>query len=82
MNRRTALAYVGTIAGYLYGRPIRAEQGQAMLLVLDGVEVIDVRYRGRRVMVNPHEILDALGAPPPFNPAQMPYGMPQAPRSR
>lgn len=81
MNRRTALAYVATMAGYLYGKPIRAEQGQAMQLLLDSVDVIVVQYRGRRVMVNPHEILDALGAPPPqFNPAQMPYGMPQAPK--
>lgn len=82
MNRRTALAYVGTIAGYLYGKPVRAEQGQAMQLVLDSVDVIVVQYRGRRVMVNPHEILDALGAPPPFNPSQMPYGLPQAPTKR
>ena len=66
MNRREAVALLGTIAGYLYGQPARAEQGQAMQLVLDSVDVIVVQYRGRRVMVNPHEVLDALGAAPPM----------------
>lgn len=72
MNRRTALTYVATIAGYLYGRPVRGEQGQQMQLVLDNVELIVVQYRGRRVMVSPHEILDALGAPPAMRIQQMP----------
>lgn len=66
MTRRQAVALVGTIAGYLYGKPVRAEQGQAMQLVLDSVEVVIVQYRGRRVSVNPHELLDALGAAPPM----------------
>lgn len=62
MTRRTAIAFVGTIAAYLHGKPVRAEQGQGMQLVLDGVAEVTVIYRGRRVSVSPAEILDALQA--------------------
>lgn len=79
MTRRDAVALVGLIAGYLYGKPVGAAQGQAMSLVLDSVDVIVVQYRGRRVMVNPHELLDALGAAPPM-PMQMPPMPSQFPR--
>lgn len=60
MDRRAALACIGTIAGYLYGRPVGAAQGQTLSLVLDSVDVIVVQYRGRRVFVSPAELISAL----------------------
>lgn len=77
MTRRGALAIVGGIAGYLYGKPVAATQGQALNLILDSVEAIVIQYRGRRVVVSPHEILNALEPAAPF-PMQM--QMPPAPR--
>jgi hypothetical protein len=73
MDRRQALTLVGTMAGYLYGKPV-AGQSSVMGLVLDGVEVIVVQYRGRRVAMSPSEVLDALGAGVQMQMQQYPRG--------
>ncbi len=75
MNRRTALATLGTVVGYIYGRPVKAQNANIMLLALDGVDVIEVRYRGQRVFVNPAEVMAALDSPSNYVPQ-----MQQAPR--
>jgi hypothetical protein len=66
MDRRTALTAVATLCGYLYGKPVVAQSGQVMLLALDGVDVIEVRYRGQRVFVNPAEVVAALQPTSPY----------------
>lgn len=60
MTRRNALTVLGAMVGYIYGRPVQAQGANIMLLALDGVDVIEVRYRGQRVFVNPAEIIAAL----------------------
>lgn len=66
LSRRQAIVAVVAGAGYLNGTVVPTAQGQpAMFLNFDGVAVVVVRYAGRQVTLNPHEILDALGAPPP-----------------
>jgi hypothetical protein len=60
MNRRAALKAVGAVAGTLYGTTRGVTAQRQMMLVLDDLQVITVRYRGREVSVSPSEIVDAL----------------------
>jgi len=61
LSRRQALEAVAIIAGSIYSVPVGATQyGRVMMLALDDVAEIVVRYRGRQVSVNPAEVIMAL----------------------
>jgi len=61
MTRREALVGVAAAAGFLHGRVTTDAQGRAvMALALDGVELIEVRYRAQTVAIYPQELIDAL----------------------
>ena len=80
MTRRTALSAVGAAIGYLYGKPVIAEQGRGLTLILDGVDAILVQYQGQRIILRPSEIMTAL-QPEPLYPSQM-QQMPPSPSKR
>lgn len=61
LTRRQALVTVAGIVGTLHARPVASTQyGRVMLLVLDDVQEIQIRYRGRVASVNPTMVIDAL----------------------
>lgn len=62
LTRRMALQLVGGMTAALYGAPgISADGQRGILLALDDVQQITLRYRGRTATISPGELLDALG---------------------
>jgi hypothetical protein len=61
LDRRAAIVSVAALIGYLHGKPVAGQSGQAINLSLDGIDGIVLRYRGRTVIVTPGQIMDALG---------------------
>lgn len=60
LDRRTALVILAGITATVHGKEAPSEQGAALQLILDPFDAIDVRYRGRRVLVSPNDLLAAL----------------------
>ena len=68
MTRRRAVALVGALTGYLFGKPVvpsaqvaKAQQAsRGLALILDGVDGIIVQYQGERIVVTPAELMETL----------------------
>jgi hypothetical protein len=66
LTRRQIVLSMMTGAAILHGKAIATEQaGQGlrrqMLLALDAIDDIVIRYRGRQVVLTPSEVMDQLG---------------------
>lgn len=75
ISRRQALVAVGSVVSLLYGDSISAEQSNAkgIALSLDAVDAVVLSYRGRKVVITPGEIMEALGQPVVPSPSQFAY---------
>jgi len=62
VTRRAALQAVGTMAATLYGTVVDGQSGRIMALALDDISRIELRYKGRTVIVDPAAVLDALAS--------------------
>lgn len=62
MDRRTAILTVASVSGLLHGELAQAQVARShnLDLVLDGVEAINVHYRGVTASIRPVEIMAAL----------------------
>lgn len=61
LTRRQAIVVVTGVVGTIYSRPIASTQsGRVMMLALDDVQEIQIRYRGRVASVSPAMVIDAL----------------------
>ena len=69
MTRRSALVAALALVGTLKGTSVASAQVSGLTLALDSTDVFVFTRRGRRVVVNVDEMLDALA--PPARPTQM-----------
>ena len=60
LTRRQAIATVAAVAVQLHGKPVAAQGGPVLTIVLDGMAAIAVRYRGQVVTIAPQELMDVL----------------------
>jgi acetolactate synthase small subunit len=65
LTRRAALQAVGAMVGVLYGTTTVANGQKTLMLALDDVGAITLRFRGRTVSVSPAQVVDALSGREP-----------------
>ena len=75
MTRRAALVAAAAVFVYLKGTPVASAQASGLTLALDSVDVIVFNRRGRRIVVNIDEMLEAIAptASPMFPPSPRQY---------
>lgn len=74
ITRRQVVAAIGTVAITLRGQEVTSADAQSrgLTISLDAMDAVVIQYRGRRVVLRPDEIMDALGAPVVPSPSQYP----------